>query len=230
MEQANLFKAGFYAATLTENDFPLNMIQDVLNFDTIPDADLDKITSLVKESADYIKSFEDLCLIIDPVFTPERSYLTASISRILANIRKSSLQQIHVQLILWIFSNKENQVILSSEQLKKIINKLEEFCLPLVAFDKARKVKELQTATGNQLQNIEIFNNVRPVFNEERTQIEDNVYFMTLKMDYTDQTQSEHTFEISLDQEDLDLLLKKILLAQRKLRIIQKTNSDKQVP
>ncbi len=89
-----------------------------------------------------------------------------------------------------------------------------------------RKADRLLRDVGNEFQDVAIFCDMRPVFNDTRSKIEGFVSLANLRLFYISQTGQRHAFEVALSEDELKSLIEESEKALAKLDVLKAT-SDK---
>jgi hypothetical protein len=192
-------------------------------------------------------SDDDLAALTRALVTSEsfldRKGLFALVDRFLGASENST----HIARIIW----RLNEILRDADEpLEKAVGTLKqcisEFCTQIAdgdrreagerieklvvappALTRQHKAQRLAGATGAELEDIQIICDIRPVFNEERSQIEDAIPITMLRLDTIGLDGEGATIEIRLTEEQLTELCMKAELAKSKVSVIKKTLADK---
>jgi len=124
----------------------------------------------------------------------------------------------------------ENQVqpILSPDELSDLKRLLPLIIRPYPARQRQAKAERLAVATSMRVEAVDLVCDIRPVFDDSRTNVEGVIPFTTLKVVATGVDQFPISFEAVLSASDVLALLKKAELAVAKLnalgRLAERTN------
>jgi hypothetical protein len=85
-----------------------------------------------------------------------------------------------------------------------------------------RKASELITATGNDITGLNFICDARPVYNDDRTDIDGFLPLATMKLFYDDPNGDQQVIEITMKPDDLDSFIDLATKAREKLNVMRK--------
>lgn len=118
---------------------------------------------------------------------------------------------------------------LEEQQRGTLGERLESLLATPNGFARQHKAERLAEATGAELSDLQIICDVRPVFNEERTEIEGALPVSTLRLDLEERDGRSSGLEIRLTEEQIADLSVKAESALRKVILIKKMLGDKEI-
>lgn len=98
--------------------------------------------------------------------------------------------------------------------------------LQLKCFRVLEKTLNLSYEYANLLQSTRVITDIRPIFNEEKTEIDGAVISFTLRIQY-DSADSDHGLSLTIDEGDIDHLIKQCEEAKKKAKVAQECMTKK---
>ncbi len=116
---------------------------------------------------------------------------------------------------------------LSKTDKSKLVERIEKLAFEPIALARQYKAEQLSEATGIDLEDLQLICDIRPIFNEARSEIEGAIPISTLKMDINEPDDTSSRIEIRLTEEQVKDLCSKAQLAMNKISVIKKMLKDK---
>lgn len=111
---------------------------------------------------------------------------------------------------------------LTKQQKKQLADRIEKLVAAPSGLARQYKAEQLAEATGTELEDLQVICDVRPVFNEERSEIEGAIPISTLTLDVTKPDGSPSRIEVRLTEAQVADLFEKAHYAQTKLSAIKR--------
>ena len=108
----------------------------------------------------------------------------------------------------------------SKEEKEELLTRLQRLCVNPLGFNRQHKAERLAEATSKELENLQIICDIRPVFNEDRSEIEGAIPATLLQISFDDIGTSS-SLDIRLTESQLRDLEDKVGSARKKLRVIK---------
>jgi hypothetical protein len=87
---------------------------------------------------------------------------------------------------------------------------------------KTKKATALLTATGNEVTGLTFICDARPVYNEDRTDIEGYVPLATMKLYFSRPNEQQDVIELTMSPEEIDAVIERAQKAREKLNVMQR--------
>ena len=118
---------------------------------------------------------------------------------------------------------KEKDFPLGKTELTRLSEILPVLIQPYPALARLRKAERLAKLTGQELESIELICDLRPIFDEERKQIEGMMPYTRLHIVATGEDGLPKSFEAELTHRQVDDLREKAVKANAKLEVLRKS-------
>lgn len=118
---------------------------------------------------------------------------------------------------------------LEPEQLDKLGERLALLIAEPTGFARQHKAEQLVEATGREVAAIQVICDVRPVFNEERTEIQGALPISTLTLDLIERDGRTSRVEVHLSERQIVDLCAKAESARGKVALIKKMLAEKEI-
>ena len=144
-----------------------------------------------------------------------------SVGRIVINLEPESLPMVE-EMIDSVVDNDDTP-LLDESKVKTVKQNLSRLTKPGVraVIRRLRKANDLSTATGNDLTGLTFICDARPVYNDDRTDIDGFVPLATMRLFYNDQNGEQDVIEITMTVNDLDSFLDRASKAKEKLNVMR---------
>ena len=170
-------------------------------------------------------SFKRLNSVVQAVLgteSPEASKVSTFIWRLHRTIRRDSDETVERSVEILREAIGEHSETLTVEQRKLLADRIEKLVAVPTGLARQYKAEKLAEATGTELEDLQVICDVRPVFNEERSEIEGAIPISTLKLDLLGPNGLPSRIEVRMTEEQVADLFEKALYAQTKLSVIKK--------
>lgn len=117
----------------------------------------------------------------------------------------------------------ESERVISDEEFAELRRRLPQIVKPYPGLKRQAKAQRLANVTGCLLESVEVICDVRPVFNEDRTQVEGMIPFTILRVVSKGADGLPVAVEAILSQEQVKELAKKAAAAESKLSQLRRT-------
>jgi len=150
-----------------------------------------------------------------------------AIGRLVINLEPESLPAVEDMLDSWRKELNDPQ-LLDDQSLEMLKQKLETLTQPTIRsiVRRLRKANDLMTATGNGITALTFICDARPVYNDDRTDINGFVPLATMKLFYDDPNGEQEVLELTMTPDDLDSIIERATNAREKLNVMQKKFSE----
>jgi hypothetical protein len=144
-----------------------------------------------------------------------------SVARIVINLEPDSLPMVE-EMVDRLVDDTELQLIdaVGVSSFKQNLHRLTQPSIRAVV-RRLRKANDLTTATGNNLTGLTFICDARPVYNDDRTDIDGFVPLATMKIFYDDKNGEQDVIEITMSANDLDSFLDRASKAREKLNVMR---------
>lgn len=150
-----------------------------------------------------------------------------AVGRLVINLEPESLSTVEDILDSWRKELNDPQ-LLDEQSIETLKHNLKRLTQPTVrrVIRRLRKANNLMTATGNGITGLTFICDVRPVYNDDRTDIEGFVPLATMKLFYDDANGEQEVIELTITSDDLDSIIERATKAREKLNVMQKKFSE----
>jgi hypothetical protein len=154
--------------------------------------------------------------------TPETKKVTSFIWRVHRTIRRDSDETVERSIVLLRKAISEHSEALTDEQKTLLADRIEKLVALPTGLARQYKAEQLAEATGIELEDLQVICDLRPVFSEERSEIEGAIPISTLKLDVLGPNGLPSRIEVRLTESQVADLFEKAHFAQTKLAAIKK--------
>lgn len=147
--------------------------------------------------------------------------VSAFIWRVHRTIRRDSDETVERAVALLRKAIEENTKELTEEQRKLLADRIEKLVAAPTGLARQYKAEQLADVTGTELEDLQVICDLRPVFNEERSEIEGAIPISTLKLDVLGPNGMPARIEVRLTEVQIADLFEKAHYAQTKLSSIK---------
>lgn len=149
-----------------------------------------------------------------------------SVGRIVINLEPDSLPMVE-EMVDRLVDDTDPQ-LLDADSVSTVKQNLSRLTQPSIraVVRRLKKASDLTTATGNDLTGLTFICDARPVYNDDRTDIDGFVPLATMKLFYDDQNGEQEVIEITMTADDLDSFLDRANKAREKLNVMRKKFSS----
>jgi hypothetical protein len=145
------------------------------------------------------------------------------VGRALGNFKPAEINSTLSKLEKWRTQRPENAEKLDERTIDELKTKLPVLVRGYRAIGRQRKANYLNKVLGMRGEDVEIICDARPVYNDSRDTIEGLLPIITLKLEYTNRSDEEETFEIVLPAKLLKKLSEESTKAEIKLNALSKS-------
>ncbi len=154
--------------------------------------------------------------------SPVAKRVSAFIWRLHRTIRRDSDETVERSVALLREAISEHSEKLSVEQRKVLADRIERLVAVPAGLARQFKAECLAEATGTELEDLQVICDLRPVFNEERSEIEGAIPISILKLDVLGPNGLPSRIEVRLTEAQVADLFEKAHYAQTKLSVIKR--------
>jgi hypothetical protein len=149
-----------------------------------------------------------------------------SVARIVINLEPDSLPMVE-EMVDRLVDDTELQLIdaVGVSTVKQNLHRLTQPSIRAVV-RRLRKANDLTTATGNDITGLTFICDARPVYNDDRTDIDGFVPLATMKLFYDDQNEEQKVVEITMTPDDLNSFIDRAHKAKDKLDVMTRAFSN----
>ena len=199
---------------------PSRMVEDLLAIAQLRPEEIDRVSAALGAAKGFLDGGGLLKIVRDVI--PDRE-VSSAISIAIRSLRPKQLEFTLASLREWREVNKENAQRVPEEMMEAIERNLTHLVRDYPAWDRRRKARRLATLTGNQVGQIDLICDVRPVFDHDRERIEGFIPLTTLKLSYEGQGERNGCIEVLLSVDDLDDLSEKVEMARKKVDALRES-------
>lgn len=204
-----------------QDDESQQLLNDLLVLSAIPH---DYIALIVKDIAES-KPYVALGKVVNKhLGVPEA---TEAVARLVANIDHESLPTIFEMVESWRQKFESGQEALSEEALEQLKKNLENLISSATedVIRKTNKATALLTATGNEVTGLTFICDARPVYNDDKTDIEGYVPLATMRIYYNRPNEQQDVIEFTMTPAEVDTFIERATQAREKLNVMQRKMS-----
>ena len=197
------------------------LINDLLVLSAIPHEYIAPIAKDLAESRTYVALGK---VINRHLGVPEA---TEAVARLVANIDHESLPTIFELVDTWRQEAEVSQETLSDESFEQLKQNL----VALISSStedvirKTNKATALLTATGNEVTGLAFICDARPVYNDDKTDIEGYVPLATMRIYYSRPNEQQDVVEFTMTPAEVDTFIERATQAREKLNVMQRKMS-----
>jgi len=162
--------------------------------------------------------------------SPKAKKVSAFIWRVHRTIRRDSDEPVERSVAILRRAIGEHSESLTGEQKILLADRIEKLVAVPTGLARQHKAEQLAEATGTELEDLQLICDLRPVFNEERSEIEGAIPISTLKLDVLGPNGLPSRIEVRLTEEQVADLFEKVHYAQTKLSVIKRTLAKSSIP
>ena len=151
-----------------------------------------------------------------------------AIARLITNLDVESIPFAKQWVQTWRESFDRDKRPLSDEEFELLTRNLHTLIQPstIAIVRRTQKAAALLSATGNQITGLTFVCDVRPVYNEERSEIDGYVTLATMKLFFDRPNAERDAIEIVLTSDQIDEVLDRVTKAREKLNVMQRKFSE----
>ncbi|MCA1807756.1 MAG: hypothetical protein LC687_07910 [Actinobacteria bacterium] len=201
-----------------QDDESQQLLNDLLVLSAIPHEYIAPIAKDLMESKPYVALGK---VINKHLGVPEA---TEAVARLVASIDHESLETIFEMVQSWRDEAEVDKETLNDEgfeQLKKNLNALISSSTEEV-IRKSNKATALLTATGNEVTGLTFICDARPVYNDDKTDIEGYVPLATMRIYYNRPNEQQDVVEFTMTPTEVDAFIERATQAREKLNVMQR--------
>ena len=197
------------------------LLDDLLVLSAIPHEYIAPIAKDLAESRPYVALGK---VINRHLGVPEA---TEAVARLVANIDHESLPTIFELVDTWRQEAEVSQEALSDESFEQLKQNL----VALISSStedvirKTNKATALLTATGNEVTGLAFICDARPVYNDDKTDIEGYVPLATMRIYYSRPNEQQDVVEFTMTPAEVDTFIERATQAREKLNVMQRKMS-----
>lgn len=197
------------------------LINDLLVLSAIPHEYIAPIAKDLAESRPYVALGK---VINRHLGVPEA---TEAVARLVANIDHESLPTIFELVDTWRQEAEVSQETLSDESFEQLKQNLAALISSSTedVIRKTNKATALLTATGNEVTGLAFICDARPVYNDDKTDIEGYVPLATMRIYYSRPNEQQDVVEFTMTPAEVDTFIERATQAREKLNVMQRKMS-----
>lgn len=206
--------------SLQNDDESRQLLSDLVVLSTVPR----ELILAVSKELHRDKKFVSLGkLVAKHVSIPEAGN---AIARIIANLDVESVPVVIEMVQAW-RETVEDESLLSDDKYELLKQNLELLVQQSTegVLRRTQKAAALMTATGNEVTGLSFVCDVRPVYNDARSEIEGYVPLTTMRIFFDRPNEESDAIEFVLTPEEVDAVIERATQARSKLKVMQTTFS-----
>lgn len=150
-----------------------------------------------------------------------------AVLRVLSIFHVGNVREVLGYLQEWRQKDRANAELLTDDCFGKLKQKLPRLLHSSLPVQRYRKALNLSVGTGHTLQAVHLISDLRPVFDEEREQVEGLVPMTILRLTYLEQnSQQPKEMEFYLSRSRLGFLISEAEKAKKKLATLERVVGD----
>ncbi|MBL8888648.1 MAG: hypothetical protein JNL67_01635 [Planctomycetaceae bacterium] len=200
-----------------QNDESPQLLRDLLMLASVPHDTIVAIANDLGRAPQFVALEKLIGQHIDD------AALMAAVAKLVSNINMGSVPTITQMVQTWRESFASDKKPLSEEGFDLLKKNLEALATPAIeeVIRKTRKATALLTATGNEVTGLTFICDARPVYNEERTDIEGYVPLATMKVYFDRPNEQQDVIEFTMTPVEVDAIIDRAMKAREKLNVMQ---------
>ncbi len=170
-------------------------------------------------TSDAIKDAVQACL------SEEDEGKIDSVVNALSRLKPQTIPRLMASIKAWASARKPRQQIFSDSVLERLEENLHVLISDYQAVTLMQKAEQLLRDVGNEFQGVKFVCDLRPVFDEQRANVEGFVLLANMRLIYVGQDGQRRVCEIAFTEEELKQLRKDVDKAQSKLDVLKEVRS-----
>jgi hypothetical protein len=199
------------------------MVKDLSLLSQVDTVRLEKLAISLKEAYGFLGSTRLAQLIAEHVVDEAQGAVVFSALR---NVGPEGVQAVLKTFEQWREASPQNRASIPDERMDVLRKNLETLIREYPALDRMRKAARLLEIIGNQLTEVTFICDLRPVFNQDRDQVEGLIPLTTLRVDFEDTKRSPSKIEFVLTARQLEELISGAEKAREKLAVLRARAGD----
>lgn len=148
-----------------------------------------------------------------------------SVVNALSSLKPQVIPRLMESIKAWALARKSRQEIFSDSVLERLGENLQVLISDYHAVVLMQKADQLLRDVGNEFQSVKFVCDLRPVFDEQRANVEGFVLLANMRLIYISQDGQRHVCEIAFTEEELQQLRNDVDKAQSKLEVLKEVRS-----
>lgn len=149
-----------------------------------------------------------------------------AIWRALVNLDEDEIPTLLKSIEKWVAKDTARQAVFTDESIKRLRENLGVLIADFAAIELMQKANKLVRDTSGEVKNIKFVCDMRPVFNDARTNIDAFVLVANLRLLYVGQNSERSVCEVALTEEELVLLKEEADKALAKMQILKQVGAS----
>lgn len=197
---------------------PPQMVEDLLVIAQLSREVIEQLATTLDDSVGFLTE-EELRQLAWDAIQDERG--VSAFLGAFWSIRPGQIDEVIKTLRDWREADSKNMQRLPDAIFTVLQENLSRLIRNYPAWERFRKARRLASITGNKARRVELICDARPVFDQDRQQIEGFIPLTTLKLMYESQTEESGSVEVVLSVDVLEELLEKSKKAQEKVTLLR---------
>jgi len=200
-----------------QDDESQQLLRDLLALSAMPNETMVLLASELQGE----KSFVSLQALLNKYISNREA--NEAIARLITNLDVDAIPLATQWVQTWRESFDEDKKPLSDEDFELFTRNLSTLLQPstIAVIRRTQKAASLLLATGNQITGLAFICDVRPVYNEDKSDIEGFVPLTTMKLYFDRPNAEKEAVEVVLTADQLDEVFERVAGAREKLSIMQ---------
>jgi len=194
------------------------MLEDLSQIAEIPTERLWALGNVLEEQTQMMTTQQFIGLISEAVPDDTQGSAVYSMLNLLS---PDGIPDLLEYLKKWREASEGNQFSLPKETYRHLEEKLPVLIRNYPALDRMQKVRALASVLGNEVEDFLFVCDARPIYNEDRTDIEAIVPVTTLKLTYERQNGDTDEIELVFAEEQLSEFVEEAQKAEKKLQVLR---------
>jgi hypothetical protein len=203
---------------------PAEMLQDLHVIAGLSEEECRQIGGALRSleglaTGDAIKNAVEACL------SEDDEGKTESVVNALSSLKPQAIPRLMESIKAWASAKKPRQEVFSDSVLERLGENLHVLISDYHAVALMQKAEQLLRDVGNEFQGVKFVCDLRPVFDEQRANVEGFVLLANMRLIYVSQDGHRHVCEIAFTEEELQQLRNDVDKAQSKLEVLKEVRS-----
>lgn len=204
----------------SQEDTIQEMIADLATIASTPEASLMRLSEQLQAQSGFLSHSRLVKLITECV---EDELQGDAVNRTLQNLQPESLDQVLGAINEWRQVDDQSRELFPDDLFANLVDRLPVLLQEYPALHRGIKAAGLRNIIGNELYDATFICDARPVYNDDRDQIEGMIPVTTMRLVYEQQNEEMQEIEMALTAGELRALIERAEKAETKLKTLQRS-------
>lgn len=150
----------------------------------------------------------------------------SAVWRALVNLDAKEIPNLLATLGKWVAKDQPRSKVFTEELFSNLESNLDVLIADFPAIEMMQKANKLVKDTSGELQDLKYICDLRPVYNDERTDVDAFVLVANLRMIYLEQNNERSVCEIALTEEELLMVKEETEKALAKMKVLKQVGAS----